>query len=162
MNIKKPGFTEYYNLYKDKIYAYFWYRTGCNKKIAEDLTSEVFLKALKNIKSFDETRSFQSWIYAIAKNHIINYYKKLGREVSLEEVEERGTEPDKEIEIKFEVELVYKAMEKLPSYSRKVLLMRFTEGLKNEEIAAILEKDEGAIRTQISRSLTELRKLIKK
>ena len=77
-------FLDNYNKYLDKIYNYIWYRVGFDKSVTEDLCSEIFLKAYKGFKDFDQSKPFQSWIYAIAKNHLLNYYRVNGREVSIE------------------------------------------------------------------------------
>lgn len=160
MGNKKRNFTEYYNQYKDKIFNYFWYRVNFNRSLAEDLTSEAFLKALKSFTDFDQSRSFQSWMYAIAKNHLLNYYRTAARETDLLLLENFGVNELKKIESRLELERAFALMRELPEYHREVLLLRFSDGLSNQEIAEVLGKDEGAVRTQISRALEELRKRI--
>lgn len=157
MQKQKQGFTEYYNQYKDKIFNYFWYRVNFNRTLAEDLTADAFLKAFKGFGEFDHNRSFQSWMYAIAKNHLLNYYRTANRETDLLEVEKMGVDELKKIENRLEVEQAFALINQLSEYHREVLLMRFSDGLNNNEIAEILNKDEGAVRTQISRALEELR-----
>jgi len=154
---QKQGFTEYYNKYKDKIFNYFWYRVNFNRALAEDLTADAFLKAFKGFAEFDHDRSFQSWMYAIAKNHLLNYYRTANRETDLLEVEKMGVNELKKIEDRLELEQAFQSINQLSEYHREVLLMRFSDGLDNKEIAEILDKDEGAVRTQISRALEELR-----
>lgn len=158
MGNKKTNFTEYYNQYKDKIFNYFWYRVNFNRGLAEDLTSEAFIKALKNFSDFDQSRSFQSWMYAIAKNHLLNYYRTAARETDLSLLENFGVNELKKIESRLELERTFALMREMPEYHREVLLLRFSDGLSNQEIAEVLGKDEGAVRTQISRALEELRK----
>jgi RNA polymerase sigma-70 factor (ECF subfamily) len=70
-------FSKIYDKYIDKIYKFVYLKTS-NKEVAEDIVSDVFLSALNNIKSFrlDENSSFNSWIYKIAYNKIIDFYKK--------------------------------------------------------------------------------------
>jgi RNA polymerase sigma factor (sigma-70 family) len=63
---------------------------------------------------------------------------------------------------KLDLEIAIKVIYQLDDYCREVLLMRFVDGLENKEIAECLEKDEGAIRTQISRALSQLRAKLKK
>ncbi len=157
MHKEKQNFTEYYNQYKDKIFNYFWYRVNFNRSLAEDLTADAFLKAFKSFDSFDHDRSFQSWIYAIAKNHLLNYYRTANRETDLLEAANMGRNELKQIENKLELEEVFRLINALSEYHREVLLLRFSDGLSNGEIAAVLGKDESAVRTQISRALEELR-----
>lgn len=153
-------YLKYYNGYKDKIYTYVYYRVGSSKVVAEDLTSEIFLKALKNFESFDTDKSFQAWIYKIAKNHIINYYEKK-KDVSLDEARTKTKDYTEQISDKYAVEMVMKEIKNLKDSYREVLLLRFVNELTNEEIAHVLDEDHGAIRTRISRALSALRKRTK-
>jgi RNA polymerase sigma-70 factor, ECF subfamily len=157
---QKPqaDFLHYYNQYKDKIYTFFWYRVNFNQALAEDLTSEVFIKALKNFNSFDQEKPFQAWIYKIAQNHLINHYKISNRETELIEAENIGRAFSKQIEAKIEIDKAIAAIELMGEYHKQVLLLRFVDGLSNNEIAILLNKEEGSIRTQMSRALDELRK----
>ncbi len=154
---KERVFVENYKIYKDKIYTYFLYRVNFDKEIAEDLTSEVFLKAYAHIESFDPERSFQAWIYTISRNHLFNHYRTAGREVELEQADCVAVEFSKAFETQAELEKAINEIYKLDNYCREVLLLRFVEGLDNREIAEVLDKDEGAIRVQISRALSALR-----
>lgn len=158
---KKQNFLHYYDQFKDKIFNYFWYRVGFNRALAEDLTSDVFLKALKNFQDFDQSRSFQSWIYAVAKNHLLNHYRTVNRETDLELAEKLDSSELSQIENKLELEEIFSVINQMENYHREVLILRFADGFDNKEIAEILDKDEGAVRTQISRALEELRKRIK-
>jgi RNA polymerase sigma-70 factor, ECF subfamily len=151
-------FIKNYQTYKDKIYTYFLYRVNFNRDIAEDLTSEVFIKTFQCLDDYDEARPFQSWIYAISRNHLINYYRSGNREVSLEGAGNMAVEFEQQIKASLELENVIKMIYQLDSYCREVLLLKYVDGLDNNEIAQVLEKDEGAVRTQISRSIAELRK----
>ena len=161
MTNEKDCFVFYYNKYKDKIYSYFWFRVNFDQKTAEDLTSEVFIKALKNFEKFDVTRSFQAWIYAISRNHLINYYKASKRETSLAEAEGIVKLFHTQVDEKLELEEVIKVINSMEGNYKEIILLRFIEGLTNQEIAQLLGKEEGAVRTQISRSMSKLRELLK-
>ena len=159
---KEKLFIKNYNIYKDKIYTYFLYRINFNKELAEDLTSEVFLKAFKSMDSFDSERSFQSWIYTISRNHLFNYYRDCDKVVNLDAAKDAAVEFRKMFAAKIDLEIVVAIIYQMDDYCREVLLLRFVDGLDNQEIAEMLEKEEGAVRTQISRALSELRKKINK
>ncbi len=161
MEISHNNFIGYYNQYKDKIYTYFLYRVGFKRELAEDLTSEVFLKALDNFDGFDQNRSFQSWIYAIAHNHLVNYYRTANREVELAENTFSTRSDIQKIELGYELEMVLKEINNMEESDKEVLLMRFVDQLSNTEIAELLGKEDGAIRTRISRSLVKLRGKLK-
>ena len=149
-------FIGYYDKFKDKIFTYLLYRVNFNRTIAEDLTSEIFIKAYSSWDSYDSARPFQSWIYRIAHNHLVNYYRTCNREVDLD-CAQNIPSGFKEMMIGLELETVMAEIEQLEPYHRDVLLMRFVSGLENNEIAEILGKDEGAVRTQISRALQAIR-----
>jgi RNA polymerase sigma-70 factor (ECF subfamily) len=153
-------FLRYYKNYKDKIFTYFFYRVNFNHTLAEDLTSEVFLKAFKHFASFEQTRSFQAWIYTIARNHLLNHYRTVYREIDLAQAEQAVSNFSSQLEANLELERVIQKIQTLDPYHRDVLLLRFVDGLDNGEIAAVLEKEEGAVRTQISRALRILKKLL--
>lgn len=156
----EKNFVSYYNEFKNKIFAYFFYRVGFDRKLAEDLTSEVFLKAFKNFGDFNEDKPFQPWIFTISRNHLINHYKSARRETSLAEVEGFLACADEGFEEKHELERVMRIIRQMEDRDREVLLLRFSDGLNNSEIAGLLKKEEGAVRTQISRSLNKLRQIL--
>jgi len=160
MRKPKDSFIPYYNQFKDKIFNYFLYRVGFDKTMAEDLTSEVFIKAFKNFDQFDESKKFQSWIYMIAHNHLVNHYKSDKHEVSLELVEDFLQYLDKGAEEKYELERILKIISSMDKTDSEILQLKLVDELNNQEIADILEKEEGAIRTQISRSLSKLREIL--
>jgi len=161
---KQDNFLAYYNQFKDKIYNYFLYRVGFDKVLAEDLTSEVFIKALKNFSSFNEDQKFQSWIYVISHNHLVNHYSHASRKpISLEGLEDFIQTPnDNYFEEKHEAGQVLQVIDNMQENDRDVLRFRFVDELDYWEIADILQKEEGAIRTQVSRSLEKLRQILKK
>lgn len=147
-------FLENYEKYKDKIYNYLLFRLDFNRAIAEDLTQEVFLKAFENYDTYDSDRPFQAWIYAIAKNHLKNYYRIQGREVDSKEYSDKLMfDMLSEVHAKLEWENVVCKIRALPDKYAEVLLLRFIDGLDNNEIAETLGIEEGAVRTRISRAL---------
>jgi RNA polymerase sigma-70 factor (ECF subfamily) len=156
------NFLSYYNQFKDKIFNYFLYRVGFDRALAEDLTSEVFIKALKNFSGFDRSKKFQSWIYAIAHNHLVNHYLQSAKDtIPLEVVEDFLSVPDdNNFEKKYEADKVLKVIDTMESNDREVLRLKFIDEMSNQEISEIIGKEEGAVRTQISRSLSKLRGML--
>ena len=71
---QSEAFSQMYDLYVKKIYKFIFYKTF-HTQTAEDLTSEVFYKALKNIDKFDFKYKFSTWIYKIAQNAITDYFR---------------------------------------------------------------------------------------
>ena len=154
-------FLKYYNQYKDKIFNYFWYRLNFNRALSEDMTQDVFLKALDKFETFDRDRSFQAWIFRIAKNHLINHYRVAQRETALSEAESKSVDMEDSLNTHFELDDVFAAINALPEKLREVLCLRYTDSLDNREIASVLDASEGTVRTRICRALEALRKSIK-
>ena len=114
----------------------------------------------KNFDQFDETKKFQSWIYTIAHNHLVNHYKSDKHEVSLDLVKDFLQYFDKKAEEKYELERIFKIIDSMDKTDSEILQLKLVDELNNQEIADILKKEEGTIRTQISRSLGKLRKIL--
>ncbi len=160
MGKARDVFIAYYEQYKNKIFVYFLYRVNFNRDIAEDLTSEVFLKAFDKFDSFEAGKSFQAWVFAIAHNHLVNYYRVANREVELLENQPSRSSELERIELNYEIEKIFKAINEMDDSDRDILLLRFVDQLSNTEIAELLGKEEGAIRTKMSRSLSKLRSIL--
>lgn len=160
MSKNNQSFISYYNQFKDKIFNYLFYRTGFDRELAEDLTSEVFIKAFKSFNSFDKDKQFQSWIFTITKNHLINHYKADKKNIPIEDVEQTLSVLPDDIGRALEIKNIISIIETMDNSDKEPLLMRYVSDLTNQEIAIVLDKDEGAIRTQISRSLAKLRTLL--
>jgi RNA polymerase sigma-70 factor, ECF subfamily len=155
------SFLGHYSAYKDKIYNYFWYRLNFNRELAEDMTSEVFLKAFDKYHTYDQTRPFQSWIYAIAHNHLLNHYRVAGRETPLlPDQHDRGDDSVRLLDISLELEKAIAKIRCMDKTYGEVLLLRFADGLDNREIAEFLGLEEGAVRTRVSRGMKMLKKLL--
>ena len=141
-----------YLKYRHKIYNYFWHRVGGNDSEAEDLTAECFLQLVKVWKRYDQEKSEQAWLYGIARNLLCHYYREYGREISIEMVENDLKVDDTSGSSRIDLAKAFSLIKELEPYHRDVLLMRYAEGLSNKEIAHVLEKSEGSVRTQISRA----------
>lgn len=153
-NYKK--FLVLYNSYFKKIYQYVFYRTGRNKQLAEDLTSEIFLKALENFSDFDESvGKFNSWLYMIAQNHIIDHYRTSKSQVSIDEIAEIANNEQslsEKLSIKQEYSRVIHAIYQLPDMYQDILVLKYINQFSNKEIAEILHKSPGSIRVTLHRA----------
>src|SRR4051812_38116798 len=83
---QEEAFGSIYNLYFEKIYRFIYYRVS-HKEVAEDLAEEVFLKVFSKLSSIEKDGSFEGWLYQIARNKVIDYYRDKKQLVALEEVE---------------------------------------------------------------------------
>lgn len=138
-----------------------FFRVGRNRSLAEDLTSEIFLKALEKFDTFDsETASFQSWIYSIAHNHLIDHYRLARSETSLEEIRETPGEAidwGAALDTKKQVELISKKIADLPDAYAEIITLKYINELSNREISKVLNKSAVGVRVTLHRALNALR-----
>jgi RNA polymerase sigma-70 factor (ECF subfamily) len=155
------AFGELYERYRDAIYRYCLARTGTSHD-AEDLTSDVFVKALHSIDRYQERGlPFVAFLYRIARNAAIDRSRTLKQPLSVDELvtEPRsGQNVEAEATLAVDRSILLAALGKLKPEHRDVIVMRFIEGLGALEVAAALGKSEGAIRTLQHRALERLRK----
>ena len=157
----KEAFGLLYDHYLPKIYRFIFLKTS-NRAEAEDLAHEVFLNAWQSMYRYkDEGFPFSSWLYQIAKNAVIDFYRTSKKNIQLEAVNEEFVKIDATYAENLETAMVLEKLQKnirvlKPDY-QDVLIMRFIEDMSHEEIAAILHKSEGAIRLIQHRALKELK-----
>ncbi|PIZ71575.1 hypothetical protein COY07_04635 [Candidatus Peregrinibacteria bacterium CG_4_10_14_0_2_um_filter_43_11] len=157
---RHKDFVAYYNEYKNKILTYMMYRVSFDRPLAEDLTSEVFLKVYDHFEDYDADKPFEPWLFTIARNHLFTYFRRHKTTAPLEEAYEMTDEPTfaDELDTKLAMEKVTEKLSTLPEEQQEVLLLRFHQGLSHSEIGEIVGKNEGAVRTVLSRALASLRK----
>lgn len=156
------AFSVLYERYVKRIYNYIYYRTG-NQHDAEDLTERVFFRALNHIQSYNNRGlPFSAWLYRIAHNLVANWYRdtKRRKEVPLDDhayTISRSDLPESELVKVQEIESLLKALRQLPGDRQNLLILKFVERLSNEEIAQILGRTEGAVKSLYHRTLLSLR-----
>lgn len=153
---KDPSrFAELYTNNFERVYAFVARRIR-ERQIAEDLTADVFHKALANLPGFDwRGIPFAAWLLRIAANVINDHWKRSAREELLEDPPEASNEVSLE-----QVERgarLFRMVEHLPPDQRRVIGMRFAEGKTIREIARELGRSEGAIKQLQFRGLETLR-----
>ncbi len=150
-------FAELYDSYSEAIYRFVYYKTQ-HRETAEDLTSLVWLKALEKISSF-RAGSLQAWLYRIARNTVIDYYRTRKFDRSVEDawdLPERSSLAS-EIEQRDLLDRVRADLHQLPSLQRDILVLRIWEGYSFAEIAEIVGTSEGNCKVIVSRSLKRIR-----
>jgi len=153
---KDPGrFGDLYELHFDLVYAFVSRRVG-NRDVAEDLTSEVFHKALANLHRFEwRGVPFGAWLIRIAANAITDQAKRTERELSFEDPPEISAKP--RVEQAQDLARLFRLVNELPEDQRNVLVMRFAEEKSIREAAQQLGKSEGAVKQLQFRGLENLR-----
>jgi len=151
-------------LYYRDVYSYIYYRVS-NVQEAEDLTEDVFLKMVEAIRSCRARggKSFLAWLFRIANNSVVDYYRRraVRNHLPLDEKHlPAHAGPEVSVETKLTQERLQQALLKLTDEQQQVIILKFIEGLSNAEIAQILGKSEGAIKSLQHRGLVSLRRIL--
>jgi RNA polymerase sigma-70 factor (ECF subfamily) len=155
------AFAHLYEAYFDKIYRYIVLKIR-NEMEAEDMTQQVFMKALQSISSYKcQGVPFSSWLYRIAHNQTIDFYRKNSKAtVSIEDIPfvASADDPQRMVEQKFAAEELKEALKSLTQAQQEVLSLRFTGDLSIAECAEIMGKSQGAIKALQHSAVAALRK----
>ncbi len=159
----REAFGRLYDHFSKRIYSYIYYRT-LNRETAEDLMGTVFLKALEGLKFYDPgPGGFTAWIYGIARNTVLDHYRRELRRGSIEmsgagvwDLEE-SDDFVLDAENRDLWERVRPLLSEIGREQREILVMRIWDGMSHAEIARILGKTEDACKMAFSRALTSLR-----
>ena len=154
-------FGELYSIYLDRIYRYVFYQVH-NKVTAEDLTEEIFMKAWRGIGKYRwKGQPFSAWLYRIAHNHVIDYFRTSRQHQPLDgEIPAVGDQPQQELETKQIQQSLLRAISSLPQQQKQVITLKFIEDLDNRTIEHIMGKSQGAIRVMQMRALAALRQIL--
>jgi RNA polymerase sigma-70 factor (ECF subfamily) len=155
-----------YLLHFDRIYSYLHMSVG-NRHDAEDLTTQTFLKMLESIKRFRwQSAPFSAWLFRIAHNLAMDHFRASRRWQPEEEVPEPAgeTEPSAEMAAFQSIgrQSMLELIENLSQEQKQVLTLKFVFNLPNGEVATILGKTEGAVKSLQHRALVSLQKQISK
>jgi len=154
------AFGKLYDAYMERIYRFVYFRVE-DQQTAEDITSQVFLKAWSKLDRFQFSRTpYLAWLYTIAHNAVIDHYRTRKVTTALDDVQlsqpDHSEVVENEIDLTVEVQSVKSALQTLTDDQQKVLTLKFIEGMSNNEIARQLGKREGAIRALQMRGLQAL------
>ncbi len=168
----RAAFQELYQAHVTPIFRFIYFRVK-NQADAEDLTQTVFLRSWKVMSRFSEDgpdaseNPFSSFLYAVAQNAIIDYWKKK-KDVSLEdhaeslnEIKDERLDAGKRVALRERSELIRETLQELSEDQREIITLKFLNDLSNKEISKITGKTEEAIRALQYRAIKVLRGLIK-
>ena len=160
----RDALEELYLIHFDRIYSYLHVSVG-NRHDAEDLTTQTFLKMLEKIGSFKwQSAPFSAWLFRIAHNLAMDHFRAHRRWQPEEEVPEPPGEEEPSAELAamqtIGRESMLRLIERLSPEQQQVLTLKFVFNLPNVEVAAILDKTEGAIKSLQHRALVSLQKQI--
>jgi RNA polymerase sigma-70 factor (ECF subfamily) len=156
----QEAITELYNRYAEGIYHYALVRVA-DMRVAEDITSDVFLRALEGLKSFEYRGvPFSAWLYRIARDRVVDYYRACSRRKSTvaldESIQATTGSPERAVLNGFDLRELQDALEGLSEEQRLVVVLRFLDGKSLSEVARQLGKTEGAIKSLQHRALAAL------
>ena len=155
------AFGAVYDRYFPQIYRFAYSRVR-DQSLAEDVTSEVVFKALRNIKRYTYSgHPFSSWLYQITLNAVADHYRGQHGEVELEEgadLPSGGPSVVDEVVRRDRSRRVWSAIDQLPRQQRAAMVLKFAEDRKIEEIALILGKSSGAVKLLLHRGVERLRR----
>ncbi len=160
-------FGKLYDMYAPRLYRFVYFKVSTSHD-AEDLTSDIFLKAWQYINEHREIESFSGLLYTIARNVIIDFYRQraTGREESLsEEFIEKASDKGKSAEAMSEAhdaKMMLEHLKQLKEEYREVLTLRYVDELEIKEISQILGKSQINVRVITHRALAALKVIIEK
>jgi RNA polymerase sigma-70 factor (ECF subfamily) len=154
-----------YDEYVKQIYRFVYFKVGSHEE-AEDIASEVFLKAWHYLQEKKEISSFRGLLYRIARNSIIDLYRTraLKPEVALGEEMENSLgdsgEWQKEMDVKLETHKIMGGLKKLKQEYQEIITLRYVEELEITEIADIVGKGQIAVRVTLHRAVKKLQEIM--
>jgi RNA polymerase sigma-70 factor (ECF subfamily) len=156
---------ELYDRYEGRIYSYIYRRTG-DSTLAEDLTAQVFLKMLEAIQGGKGWHSsFSGWLYRIAHNAVIDFYRQRDRQqhTELEDAMSLVASEHNPVviaESNMNATRLRTAIARLTDEQAEVISLRFLEGYSISEVAMMMDKTEGSIKALQYRAVATLRQLL--
>ena len=162
-----PDFSSWFREYQPTVYRYVRFRLA-NREASEDVTSEVFMKALKALDRYDPSRAApKTWLLRIARNAVTDHLRSLRRRsslhVSLDRVPDLVSDvPTQEERVMREerIEVLLNASRELRPADQEILSLRYGAGLGNQEIAEALKISGNAVAVRLHRSLARLKAVV--
>jgi RNA polymerase sigma-70 factor (ECF subfamily) len=159
LGLDAASFSAFYEDALPRVYGYFLHRTGGSPTLAEDLTQETFLSAVRELKKGRRPDTPIPWIYGIARHKLLDHYRRRERtERPLSTAEVDVDELAVQSELDAGRERVVSALDAVPGSQRAALVLHYLDGFSVREVAAFLNKTEKAIESLLGRGRESLKR----
>lgn len=160
----EQAFASLYETYLDGIYRFIYLRVE-DQQTAEDITSDVFVKAWEKLDKYQfRGVPFRAWLFRIARNAVIDHYRTRKEMAPLEAItgvkDETTMSVSERVGLSLEADKVLESMRELTGDQRNVLTLKLVHGFNTQEVAKALGKRQGAVRALQMRGLQALAKII--
>jgi len=162
---KRQAIAELYETHYERVARYIAVRIGSISE-AEDLASEVFVRALKSIDGYKETGApLEAWVFRIAHNLVVDHLRRKSRRPASVPLDETFPLASIEnltggLEHQQEIQQLHQAMAQLSDAQRQVLALRFGAEMTSEQVAQVMRKRPGAVREMQSAAIKKLRQIL--
>lgn len=171
MALAEPAFFGHIVMrYEEKLSRYIGRLGIRNNEDREDVLQEIFIKVYRNLNSYDSSFAFSSWIYRIAHNEAISFYRKKNVRPEghlIDEGDERvlreiaaGDDAEVQFDKALNAELVQKALAELDPKYRDIMILRYFEHMEYEEISDVLKIPIGSVGTLLHRGKKQLQNVL--
>ncbi|MBZ0284598.1 MAG: sigma-70 family RNA polymerase sigma factor [Anaerolineae bacterium] len=157
---ENEAFAELYRANVQAIFRYVYHRVN-DAQLAEDLTGDVFARALKGIADYrDQGKPFVAWLYSIAHARVVDHYRRVERRPQESNLDDEPipvkSDMDAEIMRKQAAKVLKEAISRLTDEQQQVVILRFVEGYRIEAVAELMGKNANAIKALQHRALRAL------
>ena len=167
----ETAYVELVKRYKDKLTNFVYHYIG-DIDTTEDIVQDTMLKLYDKKDYYKEVAKFSTWIYTIARNlantelrkkkrRKVTFLSHLTKDGSNYDIESSDLSIEKHIENQFLIDLLQKAIQKLPNHFRTVILLRDVQGLSYQDVSEIIEAPIGTIKSRINRARIQLQAELK-
>ncbi|MCB0065335.1 MAG: RNA polymerase sigma factor [Caldilineaceae bacterium] len=153
------AFSALYRRHLNRVYRYFRYRVG-NEEDAQDLTTQTFMAALESLQSYRSEGTVAAWLLGIAHHKFVDWQRKMQPTVSLDAavtVPDVTQLPDEQVAHHLDRETLEQTLLTLAPERAEAIALRYFGDLSNREVAALMGKNEAAVKMLIHRGLQDLR-----
>jgi len=158
--------------YQKRVYNLI-YGLCLNYDTAWDVSQDVFIKVIKNVKKFRQESSFWTYLYRISMNAYYDYYRKMkvrSKELNITDMEDEETKRTYQIKDLVDIqedfekkelkESIKLALKELTDMQKQVFILKNTQGLKIKEISEILQISEGTVKSHLNRAMEKLKEIL--